>query len=46
MSLTDWLSTDQFDWVAGGLAVSLLVASFVMIFVTISSKQKSKQKKH
>ncbi len=42
MSFTDWLSTDQFDWVAGGLAVSLLIASLMMIFVTIFSKQKNK----
>jgi len=40
MEPTNWLGTDQFDWVAGGLAISLLVGSFVMIFVIISARKR------
>ena len=42
MALTEWLGTEQFDGIAGGLAVSLLAASFAMIFVTIATRRKQR----
>ncbi|MBD3880848.1 hypothetical protein IFO70_03670 [Phormidium tenue FACHB-886] len=42
MNTTDWLSSNTFDWIAGGLAVSLLVGSFVMMFTTIFTRRKTR----
>jgi hypothetical protein len=40
MNATDWLDSNFFDWLAGGLAVSLLVSSFLIIFTTIFAGRK------
>ncbi|HEY9629296.1 MAG TPA: hypothetical protein V6C84_18495 [Coleofasciculaceae cyanobacterium] len=40
MEWVDWLVSDQFDGLASGLAISLLLASFVMILVTLARRKR------
>jgi hypothetical protein len=43
MNATDWLSSDTFDWIAGGLAISLLVGSFLILLVMIFTQRKQQK---
>ncbi|HEY9639005.1 MAG TPA: hypothetical protein V6C57_00900 [Coleofasciculaceae cyanobacterium] len=38
MELTQWLSTPWFDWIAAGLAISLLVSSFLMVCIVVLTR--------
>lgn len=40
MEFVDWLGSDQFDGLASELAISLLLTSFVMIFITFVRRKR------